>query len=77
MVTSSVVSTSFEHNGKTLYLWRAWTRDRERIADCGTAWATSDEDARSIGWMCLGGPYMRQVKEVDVQPVRVFTARGG
>jgi hypothetical protein len=55
---------------KGLYLWRAWTRDRERIADCGTANATSEEDAKAIGWMCLGGPHARSVVEMQVELVR-------
>lgn len=52
---------------KRIYLWRAWTANRERIADCGTANAHSPEDARAIAWMCLGGPHARGVTEIQVQ----------
>lgn len=56
-------------DGHTLFMWRAWSANRERICDCGTAWAEDDDGARSIAYMTIGGPRRHLVDEVDVEPV--------
>ena len=57
-------------SARKLYLWRAWSKDRERICDCGIANATDEDDAKQIASMCVGGPHWDQVWEIQVEPVR-------
>ena len=34
---------------RTVWLWRAWAKDRSRICDCGTVNTISDGDVAAIG----------------------------
>jgi hypothetical protein len=52
-----------------LWIWRAWSKDRKRICDCGTAWGATAADAEAVGWMTLAGPHADQVKEIEVRAV--------
>ncbi len=54
----------------TLYLWRAWSANRERICDSGIAQADSEDKARDIARMCLGGPHREDVVEFQVEAIR-------
>jgi len=55
--------------GRGLWIWRAWTAGRERIADCGIARADNAAGARDIALLCLGGPHVGAVVEIDVREV--------
>ena len=52
---------------ETLWLWRAWSADRSRICDCGVVRAVDAARASGVASMCLGGPWMRDVVEIEVE----------
>lgn len=57
---------------RTVWLWRAWAKDRSRICDCGTVNTVSDGDiaeAKSIAWATLAGPWQSQVVEIQVERI--------
>lgn len=54
---------------RSIWLWRAWAKDRSRICDCGTARAYTEAEARSIAWVTLGGPWRRDVVEMQIEIV--------
>lgn len=57
---------------RQVWIWRAWSADRDRICDCGTAAATTEAEATAIAWRCLGGPWAHLVVHVDVESVTDF-----
>lgn len=52
-----------------VWLWRAWTANRSRIADCGIARGATVEEATAVAWQALGGPHMSEVVEMQMEPV--------
>lgn len=54
---------------RLMWLWRAWSADRKRICDCGTAFADTESEARSIAWATLGGPWRHEVVEVQTERI--------
>lgn len=57
---------------KQVWIWRAWSSDRARICDCGTAAAVTAAEAVTIAWGCLGGPWAHLAVHVDVESVTDF-----
>lgn len=57
-----------------LWKWIAWSAGRDRICDCGTAWAKTAADAEAVGWMSLGGPWSDVVEKIEVRPVIGYNA---
>jgi hypothetical protein len=53
-----------------MWIWRAFTAERARIADCGCAFAVTAREAEAIGWSCLGGPHLLDVVEIQIEEVR-------
>lgn len=54
---------------KKTWLWRAWSVRRERICDCGIAYAHNRAEAERVAWMCLGGKWAHSVTEMQVEQV--------
>lgn len=54
---------------KWVWLWRAWSADKQRICDCGDAFAKSASDAIGIALAACGGPYRHEVELIEVVPI--------
>lgn len=55
---------------KLLWQWRAWTAGHKvMIADCGTVWAPTLNDARDLATAVCGGPYHDKIRRISVDPV--------
>jgi hypothetical protein len=59
-----------ERDGKLLFHWIAWSADRGRICDTGHAWGDDVAAATRIAWMCIGGPHMADIVEMQVEAVK-------
>jgi hypothetical protein len=55
--------------GRVAWIFRAWTANRSRIADCGIVFGASKAEAQSHAWMTLGGPHAGRVVEMQVERV--------
>lgn len=62
---------------RKLYQWRAWSKDDQRICDCGCVWGLDEGDAEQIARMALGGPYMRDVVRFQIERVKWPSAPHG
>lgn len=49
--------------------WIAWTKDQERIADCGVVWARTTDIALERATLCVAGPYAADVCSIDVREI--------
>ena len=52
---------------KLIWMWRAWTPNRSRIADSGMAMADTEQEATAIAWQCLGGLHAHRVETMQVE----------
>lgn len=55
---------------KKIWLWRAWTADRERICDCGYVFAHDEQEAVRIAWVCSGGPHKLLIDHIQTEEIR-------
>ena len=53
------------------WIWRAWNAARDRICDSGWVRAKSKELAVKQAWQCIGGPHMRDIKNIEVAEIPV------
>ena len=56
-------------NTNRRWLWRAWTAERERIADCGWLLAETRDHAIANAQSLLGGPHRHEVVEIEVDEI--------
>jgi hypothetical protein len=52
-----------------MWQWIAWNKGRERICDCGVVSAETEDKAKAIAALCLGGPHQGAVVEIVVKRI--------
>ena len=56
-------------SGRQAWIWRAWSAERDRLCDCGTAIGATRNDAIAVAYRCLGGPWAHLVATIEAEPI--------
>ena len=50
-----------------VWLWRAWSAERDRLCDCGTATGATKADAIALAQRCMGGTWAHLVTLIEAE----------
>jgi len=52
-----------------LWLWKAWSRGRTRLCDCGWVRAEDEKAARAYARSVVGGPWKELAAEFEIREI--------